>query len=123
MPYEVALGWSRKVRASCASCFSPATAAGGAATFFPADNVVFLFFAAGDAFTEGFCACFAVVCACFAGVCPCIGNATAITSNNNGMETARLWKRAASLAAVFTLLAQDGGGIGIRPKSIWIAAG
>src|ERR1700732_4101218 len=116
MAYEVALGWSRNVRASCASCFSPATAAGGGATFFFAGVAVSLFFAAADVFAERFFA------RC-AGVCACMENAAAITSNINAMETARLWKRAASLAAVFTLLAQDRGGIGIRPKRIWIAAG
>src|SRR4029077_5922795 len=114
--YEIALGWSRNVRASCASCFSLATAAGGAATFFFAGVAVSLFFAAGEVFAERFFAC-------FAGVCPCMGYAAAITSNNNGIETARIWKRAASLAAVFTLLAQDGRGIGICPKRVWIAAG
>src|ERR1700732_4480012 len=115
MAYEVALGWSRNVRASCASCFSPATAAGGAATFFFAGVAVSLFFAAADVFAERFFAR-------FAGVCACMGNAEVIASNNNGMETARLWKRAASLAASLTLLAQDRGGIGIRAKRVWIAA-
>src|ERR1700675_4920007 len=111
MAYDVALGWSRNARASWASCFSPATTAGGATTFFFAGGAVSLFFAAADVFAERFLTC-------FAGVCACMGNAAAITSNNNGMETARLWKRAASLAASFTLMAQDRGGIGICSKRV-----
>lgn len=116
MAYEVALGWSRNVRASWASCFSPATTAGGGATFFFAGVAASLFFAAADVFAERFFA------RC-AGVCACMGNAAAITSNNNGIEIARLWKRAASLEASLTLLAQDRGGIGICSKRVWIAAG
>src|SRR5580693_509087 len=111
MAYEVALGWSRNVRASWASCFSPATIAGGATTFFFADGALSLFFAAADVFAERFFAC-------FAGVCACVGNAAAITSNANRIEMARIRKRAASLAASLTLLAQDRGGIGICSKRV-----
>src|SRR5712672_1647037 len=126
MAYEVALGWSRRVRASCASCFSPPTAAGVLGIPFFVDVAVFLLGELEDVLAGGFFARFACDCAC-------AGNATAIASNMKAIELRRLegvaikmareWELAHFAVAVLALVAQDRRGVRICTKRFRIASG
>src|ERR1700687_5188943 len=120
MAYEVALGWSRNARASCASCFSPATPDGAAATLFFAALAALLFLAEGDAVVGGLLA--RLVC-----VCARTGDAAALTRSINVIEIAKLEmarkrKQEPSPTAVFALVTQDWRGVRIRTQRFGIAA-